>query len=136
MLEAVLAWLKNWFCKSTFVGNFIVSDGVLVLEHILDGQYVRIIGSVFNDGVYQNAGGLAGLTDEEFEGEIWGLAIPKDLLTLVSQIEEWTARPENAKSEYVSESFGGYSYSKKSEGSSSGGWQGVFAKELARWRKL
>jgi len=105
-----------------------------------DGQYFRIVGSVFNDGVYQYP--ATGLTDETFDGAIWAMAIPSEVIALASDIEAWKEKYQSidspAMSPYNSESFGGYSYSKSSGGSDdlSGTWQGAFADRLNHWRKI
>lgn len=73
MLTELCQYLKNWFeldqisGKVTITDNTItvVSDGLLYdgdAPTILTGQYVRIIGSVFNDGVVQY--GVDELTNE------------------------------------------------------------------------
>ena len=88
------------------------------------------------------------LTDETFEnGAVWAMAIPKGLLEVVADIEAWQAKyggvDSAAMSPFSSESFGGYSYSKSTGGSSDSSvtsnpnaWQSVFAARLARYRKL
>lgn len=83
------------------------------------------------------------LTDEEFEGDIWLMAIPKTFLDLAKEIEEWEAVNGKAGSEamspFTSESFGGYSYSKgtsSGNGGNSSSWQGVFGSRLNIWRKI
>lgn len=133
MLEQVLKYLRNYFEKSEDYGVFKIENGSLDLPNALNGQYVRIIGSVFNDGVYQYS--MADLQDEEFEGCIQYLAIPKSLLRLVEEIEAFNAK--NESSPYTAESFGGYSYQKKTGGQGGGySWQDEFASRLALWRKL
>ena len=103
-----------------------------------EGQHFRIVGSVFNDGVHQYNDELA-LTDETFYGEVWALAIPKALLDLVSEIEEWQSKNgEKSAGIYQSESFGGYSYTLKSDSGGNGdrSWMGAFSTRLNQWRKL
>ena len=104
-----------------------------------EGQYFRIVGSVLNDGVYEWP--ASDLKDEEFEGAVWLMAVPPDVIELDKKIDAWKEKyatvDSQALSPYQSESFGGYSYSKGSGGEGSGSkWQGVFASELSRWRKL
>jgi hypothetical protein len=85
------------------------------------------------------------LTDEVFDGAIWLMAIPKDVLILSEEIDAWIEKyggvDSVAMSPYNSESFGGYSYSKSGGGSSdgtskAGTWQGAFATRLNEWRKI
>ena len=100
---------------------------------------------MFNDGIYQYNDTLE-LTDEEFDGAIWAMAIPSEVIALADDIESWKQKYQSidspAMSPYNSESFGGYSYSKGGGASSSGNvdlsgtWQGVFADRLNHWRKI
>jgi hypothetical protein len=69
------------------------------------------------------------------------MKIPQAVLDLDAKITAWQAKNADAvQSPYQSESWGGYSYSLKSgNGTSSAAgvtWQGIFANELNRWRKL
>lgn len=138
MLEKVLVHIHNWFERDKASGTWVIEDGSIDIHGIQEGQYFRIIGSVFNDGLHQYP--ASELTDETFKGSIWGLAIPKDLLSLVDEISEWQEKYEGADSPFASESFGGYSYSKGSEPSSAddplNGWQRHFASRLNPYRKL
>lgn len=139
MLEQVLQHLRNWFVVDggVHVGTFTVEDGGMALPFLQDGQYFRVVGSVFNDGVYQYP--ATNLAAERFYGAVWALAIPKALIELVTEIEAWQEKNGTAASGlYQSESFGGYSYSLKSGNGSSDGysWQNAFASRLNRWRKI
>lgn len=144
MLEDLCRELNNWFDQSRIFGIFDVVDGILDLTDtgIQEGQYFRITGSVFNDGVYQYP--ASGLTDETFNGAVWLMAVPKSVLVIADEIAAWCdkyqAADSPAMSPYTSESFGGYSYSKGSvsgaEGGQAGGWQSVFANRLNKWRKI
>ena len=151
MLSQICLYLKNWFDRNQqkFFGNITISNGVITKPYEFGelckaNQYYRIVGSVFNDGVYKH--GTEELTDEEFEGAIWLMAVPKDVINLATEIEMWQAKYGGVDSQnmspYQSESFGGYSYSKASGGSSSGSassvpsWQGVYADRLRRYRKI
>lgn len=140
MLEQVLHYIHNYFEKEKHYGHYTVADGQLALPYLKDGQYFRIVGSDLNDGVYQYP---AQLVDEEFDGEIWPMSVPRSLLSIVDEIEDWyTSYGDVTNSPYQSESFGGYSYTRASSGSSSGkiatpsGWQEVFASRLNQWRKI
>ena len=53
MLEQVLRHLNNWFVVDVHDGSFVVDGGGITLPFLQDGQYFRVVGSVFNDGVYQ-----------------------------------------------------------------------------------
>lgn len=140
MLEQLLAELNNWFIASdgVHVGTFEIKDGRLDLPFLLNGQYFRIMGSILNDGLYRyEAAAAPALTDETFDGAVWALAIPKDVLALADEIEAWSAQNPAAQTPFVSESFGGYSYSKatNSKGQPSG-WRDVFSDRMTRYRKV
>jgi len=141
MLTEICQELKNWFDVDRLFGTFSITDGRINVPQILDGQYFRIIGSIFNDGVYKKSDDLE-LVNEEFDGAVWLLAIPKPIEELASEIENWVNKySEVATSPYNSESFEGYSYSKggvsgKSSSTSVPTWKSVFADKLNRWRKL
>ena len=132
MLETVLMYLNNWFVVGRYDDTYTIEDGGITLPFLVDGQYFRIVGSLFNDGVYQYP---AELTDETFDGSVWALAIPKALLSTVDEITAWTAKNGDG-GPYTSESFGGYSYSKATNSKGLAvGWRDVFAAQLAPWKK-
>ena len=130
--------LKNWFEVKKIFDTFNIEGGSLVLTEAKVGQYFRIVGSVFNDGVYKYP--ATGLTDETFKGAVWLMAVPKDVLGKVEEITGWeTENAQAINSPYTSESFGGYSYSKSDSGDgsrSSASWQGHFASWLNKYRKI
>ena len=136
MLTDLCQELHNWFELEKHPGEYTIEEGVLSASFLQEGQYFRIIGSVFNDGVWQY--GVDQLTDETFDGSVWALGIPKAVVELDQEITAWqTKYGEAAIGPYSSESFGGYSYTKAT--SSSGGgitWQEAFKLRLNRWRKM
>lgn len=138
MLNEVLDYLNNYFIKDAYYGEFSIVDGKLAdVDFLSDGQYFKVCGSVFNDGVFQYP--AYGLIDETFSGELWALAIPPAIISLAHEISDWqTKYGEAVASPFQSESFGGYSYSKGSAGSDGGssGWKSSFGSKLNRWRKL
>ena len=141
MLETVLTHLKNWFVVPNGVhsGVFTVADGNMELPFLKDGQYYRICGSVFNDGLHRYGGNAGTLTDETFSGSVWALAIPKAVVELSEKIEEWQAKNgEAVSSPFVSESFGGYSYTKATDTATGAQatWETVFRSQLNPYRKL
>lgn len=145
MLTELCQELRNWFELDRRKGTFTISGGALTADFLVEGQYFRIKGSIFNDGVHQY-GGTDELTDETFTGEVWAMGIPKAVIELAGEIEAWKNKYEGvdsaSMSPYTSESFGGYSYSKGTGGVSvngkdiSTGWKAVFASRLNRWRKI
>lgn len=138
MLEQVLRHLNNWFLVEIHEGTFTVENGSITLPFLLTNQYFRIVGSVFNDDLHQYP--AVDLTDETFTGSVWVLAVPKAVVALAEDIAAWQEKNgEAVASPYQSESFGGYSYTKRSAGSDSGtlnGWQDAFRSRLNDWRKL
>ena len=139
MLEQVLMNIRNWFPVKGGIhsGTFTIKDGVITLPFLADGQYFRICGSVFNDGLHQY--NVLDLTDETFNGTIWALSIPQPIIDLADEIQEWQDKNADAlSSPYSSESFGGYSYSKATNSATGGAetWQSHFVQQLSSWRKI
>lgn len=139
MLEQLLRHLKNYFVAEMYFDVYKIEKGSITLPFLFEGQYFRIIGSVFNDGIYQYP--VSTLTDEEFDGAIWALAIPPEVISLADEIKNWQEKyGESANSPYQSESFGGYSYTAKSNNSMGGNksftWKDAFASRLNDWRKI
>lgn len=138
MLEAVMRHLRNWFLVPGGVhhGTYTIEGGTITLPFLQNGQYFRIIGSVFNDGVYRYNAEL-NLKNEEFSGSIWALAVPNSFLEIVQEIESWNEKNgEKVNGPYQSESFQGYSYTLKSGENGAVTWQSVFAGRLNAWRKI
>lgn len=184
MLTELCAEIRNYFLRDPrrdiHVGNFVISGGSIEpLSFLQDGQYFRIVGSVFNDGVHQyriptptpapevntreveteqeqepgtevtpsvsnesESESTPALTDEVFSGAVWAMAVPPAVIALSQEIDAWIAANREAlDSPYQSESFGGYSYSKSSVGSGTGGtgaygWQVQFSNRLNPYRRV
>lgn len=139
MLTNICQEIRNWFDRGQpkFNGIFTIENNKIteIDEKIKENQYIRIIGSTFNDGVHKYG---EELTDEEFTGSVWLMAIPNSFLKLVDEINEYVLNNENSdKSPYTSESFGGYSYTRatKSDGSFVT-WIDAFKTRLNAWRKI
>lgn len=129
--------INNWFETDRHIGKFAIENGELKVDFLLKGQYFRVVGSILNDGVYQYP--VSDLADEVFDGAVWPMAIPAEVIDLANEITEWCGKNQAAlDSPYQSESFGGYSYTKESgsNGSKSTGWQGHFSSRLNKWRKI
>ena len=141
-LTSLCQELRNWFCKDEdkHSGTFEIVNGAIALPFLQEGQYFRIKGSVFNDGVYMlGDASYPDFIDESFSGEIWAMRVPKEVIALSAKIDEWEeANAKALASPYQSESWNGYSYSLKSGGlnGNSVTWQSQFASELNRWRKV
>lgn len=139
--------LKNYFLRDReadiHYGTFTISDGVIEpVPFLSEGQYFRIVGSLFNDGVHRY-GQLVEeepdtLVDETFGGAVWAMAVPPAVVSLASDIEKWSKQNADAlDSPYQSESFGGYSYSKAASASgSSYGWVDQFESRLKQYRRI
>lgn len=141
MLNELCKEINNWFVQKIYFDEYTIENGTLIVPELQQEQYFRIVGSVFNDGVYKYP--ATGLKDEVFEGAVWAMAIPDEVIALSSDIDDWKEKyagiDSTAMSPYQSESFGGYSYSKgSSNGDSDSGntWQGVFKSRLNQWRKV
>ena len=134
--------LRNWFERDKLFGEFTIENGAIIVPDgsLQNGQFFRVIGSLFNDGVHKY--GEDELTDEVFTGAIWSMAVPPAVKDLSERISEWNTKyGDKVSSPYSSESFGGYSYVKASgagQGNATSGptWQSTFAGELNRWRKI
>lgn len=139
MLETVLTHLKNWFVVPHGIhgGTFTIENGMLELPFLQDGQYFRICGSVFNDGLHKNSPSEV-LTDETFSGTVWALAVPKAVVDLSAKIEEWQDKNgATVESPFSSEAFGGYSYTLAADSKGNRAtWETVFRSQLNPYRKL
>lgn len=143
MLTELCQELRNWFDRERYTGTFEIRGGKLTAPVLVEGQYYRIINSLFNDGVHIY--GDEDLKDETFEGSVWSMAVPYPVIRLAAEIAEWRAKYEavdsQAMSPYTSESFGGYSYSKGASSAGNGAgssisWKETFKSRLTPWRKL
>lgn len=149
MLDVICNEIHNYFTSDDdmWIGDFSVVNGAITPPFdIQENQYFRIVGSVFNDGVYKYTDDLRLIDENEFHGAVWLMKVPKAFLDLVAEIEAWQAKyggiDSPAMSPYTSESFNNYSYSKGasvSTGSGSSGgstWQTVFAARLNPYRRI
>lgn len=134
MLSEVCAYLKNWFSVGEYECACTITDGSLDIPFLLDGQYFRIQGSIFNDGVHQYP--ATDLTDETFKGRITAMAVPKDLLLIVTEMTESVSKG-GGNAMFDSESFGGYTYQRAKDANGKAvSIFGAYASRLARWRKI
>lgn len=136
MLAQLLRHLRNWFVVPGGIhsGKYIIKGGSLELPFLLEGQYFRILGSVFNDGLHQYP--ERSLRDETFSGTVWALAVPAELVELAEEISQWNEK--NPASPYTQESFGGYSYTRATNSATgqAATWQDAFRSRLNPWRKI
>ena len=145
MLTEVCAEIRNYFVTEIHEGTFeIVGGKIAPLDFLREGQYYRIVGSVFNDGVHKyteqdtvGEGLPPTLTDEHFSGAVWAMAVPSSVIALTDEIAEFNKSDAAKPSVYTSESFGGYSYSKATDANGAPiTWQKAFASRLNKWRKV
>jgi hypothetical protein len=139
---------RNWFERQIIRGTYTVTGGVLQpIPGIPEGAYIRVVGSVFNDGVFQYP--HAASADETFDGAVWLMAIPEDFVQLCIDITAWEASAADAVAKatedavggpFTSESFGDYSYTRKNGlPDIPTTWKDPrlgFAARLNRWRKI
>ena len=131
-----LGWYRrpNKYVNQIKVDKFTIEGGNITPSDFLkENDYYRIIGSRFNDGLYQYPN--SDLTDEEFDGAVWVMRVPPALVTLAQQYKEELEKESGKPSAYISESFGGYSYTKATN--SKGvplNWEHLHADELNQWR--
>lgn len=145
LLEEVLSHIHNWFVRDSSMFNDLkIVDGELTdeaLEYVAGKEFYKIDGSYLNDGLHK--ADEPELSDEEVDkARISLLAIPKPLLGIVDEIEEWNAKyADVASGPYFSEEFGGYKYQIRGfssygvSGSPLSGWRLAFANRLNPWRK-
>lgn len=135
-VENVMDSVHNWFSRSTLYGCFTVRDGALEVPSLAEGQYYRIVGSTFNDGLHKE--GDTDLTDEEFNGKVYLLAVPSTFLDLCEEIEKWVElNSKTILGPFKYESFGGYTYTiAEDKDGNPITWQSVFRMRLKRWRKI
>lgn len=145
ILSEICEYLNNYFWEKKIAGKFTISEGMINVEGLKNGQYFRIVGSTFNDGIHKYPiTASTKLTDEEFNGAIWAMAIPQTVIAIASEIKEWQTlyggASSSAMSPFTSESFANYSYSKSGGGNASGGsnatWQDVYGGRLNKYRRL
>ena len=138
MLTELCAEIRNYFLMPNGIhtGTFSISGGELAPSDFLkEGQYFRIIGSTFNDGVHQYP--AVGLVDESFAGAVWAMAVPPAVIALAADIKRYCESDLAKPSPFSSESFGGYSYTKATDDKGAAlSWQDVYAKQLKQYRRI
>lgn len=138
MLERLLMDLNNWFPVDKRPGMYTIEGGSITLPFLKDGQYFRVIGSVFSNGLHRYGSDMEALEDETFAGSVWALAIPKAVIAIADEAEARLKEQEKALySGYQSESFGGYAYSKGTAGDGVDAFlRANFGARLAPYRRL
>lgn len=147
MISQVCAHIHNYFETDEVTGQrliyparYTIENGSITLPFLADGQYFRIFGSRFNNGVHQYP--ATDLKDETFDGVVWEMRPPMEFLELVSEIDDWMEKyGDTMRNPYQSEDvIGVYRYTKMTSGKVTGDyiatWQNVYKDQLNEWRKL
>ena len=164
-IELLCGETHNYHETDRVVDNYAIENVNISLPFLVTGQFFRISGSKFNDGVYIYAdeyiirdaswndvlkdnkdwnaltetewGNLkhAELIDEEFHGAIWPMRMPRAFLNLAKEIEEYNASDAAKATPYTSESISGH-YSYSKANVTDSAWENVFSAKLKRWRKV
>lgn len=138
MLTELCESLRNFFADENDVhfGKFTISGGSIApLDFLKEGQYFRIVGSAFNDGVHQYP--VADMADETFTGAVWAMAVPPAVVALADRIKAYCESDAGKPSPFSSESFGGYSYTKATGANGAPvTWEKVFANDMKPYRRM
>ena len=145
-LNRMCTGLRNFFVKvdeDIHSGTYTVSEHTLTPSGFLrEGQYFRVVGSVFNDGVYKfgDETDMARLQDETFEGSIWAMRVPPSFLSLANEYDRLNAKIEElalVSEGFSSESFDGYSYTiAASAPAELTAWKNRLDSELNQYRRI
>ena len=81
------ASLRNYFALDPISGDFTIKDSDITVPGLVRGQYFRIDGSVFNDGVHRY-GEISMNGDETFTGTITPMSVPPAFEAVAAEIEE------------------------------------------------
>lgn len=144
MIEQVLRYINNFYLYDKATGQSVELNGFISNDYeiYLPGQYIYVVGTVLNDGVYliESIDTLTGklVTDKPLEPEsgrrfmIYAMRVPKALQDLVKEIEAYNIKnPEGVKSE----SLGDYSVTYGGNQITSS-WQASFSAKLAPYKKV
>lgn len=133
--------LKNWdFDKGAEIhkGMFSIENGVLDVDFLKDGQYYRVMYSLFNDRVWKR--GTDELTDETFDGSVWAMWVPLEVLDLSDEIGRFNSKVDElglVEKGFASESFGGYTYNLMTGAPAMMvEWKKRIDSKMGRWRKI
>lgn len=137
MLYEIMKRINNFFIVDSFKGTWTIEEGRIALPFVQKNQYFRVYGSVFNDGVYKYTDELT-LSDETFNGVISTMAVPKDFLALVDEIQAYQSKySEQQLTPFTSENFADYSYTKATNSKGEAvTWYDAFRNRLNCYRRL
>ena len=115
-MERILKYINNYYAKTEELGTITIKDNKIELKGTyIPSQYILVRGSILNDGIYKintvsdNTIEVTGSVNEIFEGVVYALAIPKDIIEMQKELDDLESKYE--PSVYQSEHFGNYSYS-------------------------
>lgn len=131
-MYATMQSVNNYFERTVELGSYTIAENsIAVRGKYKVGQYVRIMDSTLNDGVYKiktfSSGAIeldATLVDESFTGYIVGLAVPPEFVALATKVKAWSHYGVS------SESIPNYSVSFKA-----GSGAEAYAADLAKYKK-
>lgn len=147
MLTEICQRIKNWFdLKSDhtpfghYDGTITISNNVISVNGevlTIPTDHFRLIDSYKNNGVHAKTDTLK---DETFDGSLWLMVIPAEVIAIAADMKQWVTDYGNAsKAPFSSESHKGYSYTKaggvNGSGATSSVWS-AFESDLATWRKI
>lgn len=131
MLTKICAYLKNYFETERRIGEIKITDGAITCDGepvaLNDGQHFALFRDNFALGVYKAGEDIA---DKTFQGAVWPMDPPAAILEAAKWAEDWEAEnggaTATANGPFQSESFGGYSYTKATGGSTGSIGSSVF----------
>lgn len=146
MITELLEYLNNWFIDTHESGKFefkasldatpIYTIEAPFYQDYLVGQYISVDGSKLNDGVYKVTAVESGkitvdtqVLTETASISLWGLAVPKQVVSLAGEIAEYKA--SNLEG-IASETQGSRSIAYKN----GSGWEDVYKQRLIPYRRL
>lgn len=143
-IEVLMQECNNHFYRTYEHDTFAIKSGVIsTTGKYLPNQYIKIEGSILNDGIYKiekmdnDKINIASLQDEVFEGCIYGLAVPKGFIELSEKVNEFLQNPKSTPTNISSESFNNYSWSKgKKVNGANITWNDVFIDDIRAYKQI
>lgn len=139
-VSQLLRELRNGFPEQCFAGTWTSREGVLTPTVPLpeDGWISLAVTSPHGGcqrGIRQvTKGRIEGLGDGSWQGRLWVLHPPEDLLSLHREIAAWAAQAPQPGIQR--ESFGAYSRTAVTQGGRTPCWQEAFASALRPYRRM
>lgn len=145
MINTIMDYLNNYFdydYENTTVSisgdTITIDDGTFSNDYLSNG-YIRLYGSLLNDGVYKVSNATDTVitltetltTEDNVKLNIWRLRPPKAFLDLVDEISTHVTA-NKSKPGVSSEKIDDYSISF----SGNGGWESSFKDRLSNYRRL